>query len=388
MNKAIKVLIPCLFAVAVGGSTLAAHIIQTPEIKQQPAITAPAPINSSVSCLGRLEPLGEVINVGVPATMASERIGELYIKEGQRVKAGQLIAEMESSKQAKADLKEAIERVGVANAQLKRVLAGAKVGELNAQLATISRLNLELAGKTRELNEAVERAQSQVEFDKNEYQRYKALVAQGAVTMSQYDGKRLALESSTCRLKETQADRTRTLDTLAAQIREAKSTYEKIAEVRPVDVTYAQAELNAAKAHAQKVQQDYELSLVRAPIDGQILKIVTKKGESATDKTIVEMGETNSMVAVAEVYESDIHNVKNGDVATISGSALTNPVTGKVYLIGHKLIKQKVFSSQPGENFDDRVIETKILIDKNENYLVKNLTNAQVQIQIKTGEIK
>lgn len=388
MNKAIKVLVPCLFAVAVGGSTLAAHIIQTPEIKQQPAITAPAPINSSVSCLGRLEPLGEVINVGVPATMASERIGELYIKEGQRVKAGQLIAEMESSKQAKADLKEAIERVGVANAQLKRVLAGAKVGELNAQLATISRLNLELAGKTRELNEAVERAQSQVEFDKNEYQRYKALVAQGAVTMSQYDGKRLALESSTCRLKETQADRTRTLDTLAAQIREAKSTYEKIAEVRPVDVTYAQAELNAAKAHAQKVQQDYELSLVRAPIDGQILKIVTKKGESATDKTIVEMGETNSMVAVAEVYESDIHNVKNGDVATISGSALTNPVTGKVYLIGHKLIKQKVFSSQPGENFDDRVIETKILIDKNENYLVKNLTNAQVQIQIKTGEIK
>ena len=370
MNKAIKVLIPCLFAVAVGGSTLAAHMIHAPETPQQTVKTAPAPVNSYVSCLGRLEPLGEVINVGVPATMASERIGELYIKEGERVKAGQLIAEMESSKQAKADLKEAVERVGVADAQLKRVLAGAKVGELNAQKETISRLTLELAGKTSELNEAVERAQSQVEFDKNEHARYQALVGQGAVTMSQYDGKRLALESSTCRLKEALADKTRTLDTLSAQIREAKSTYEKIAEIRPCDVTYAQAELNAAKAHAEKVQQDYELSLVRAPIDGQIIKIVTKKGESATDKTIIEMGETGSMVAVAEVYESDIHNVKNGDIATISGSALTKPVTGKVYSVGHKLIKQKVFSSQPGENFDDRVIETKILIYKNRNLII------------------
>ncbi len=386
MTKVIKIALALLLPLSIAGSTLAARMINLPEnAKTQDFQKMPVDKIESVTCLGRLEPMGEVINVAVPSGLSGERIGEIYIKDGDQVKSGQIVALMESSNQIKAELAEAKERILVARAQLKRVCAGAKEGELLAQKAQIERLKLELEGKKRECDEIVSRSRAQVAFDQSEYKRFYSLVSQGAVTASQYDSKRLALESSKCRLSEALAEQERLNQTLSEQINEAKATYEKIAEVRPCDIAYAEADVNAAAAHAEKVRQQYELTIVRAPMDGQVIKVITKKGESAANKTIFELGKTSSMVAVAEVFESDIHKIKIGDNATISGSALDVPVSGKVINVGHKLIKQKVFSSQPGENFDDRVVEAKILIDASKNKLVQNLTNAQVQIMIKKG---
>ncbi|MCW5823182.1 MAG: efflux RND transporter periplasmic adaptor subunit [Cyanobacteria bacterium TGS_CYA1] len=383
MKNFLKILLVLVLPIIVASSTLGSHLINLPH-------TSNASVNKEeslepehligVTSLGRLEPLGEIIEVAVPAAAANERIGELFIKDGDTVKNGQVVAVMESSNQIKAEYKEALERISVAIAQLKKVKAGAKAGELLAQKSQIERLKLELEGKDRECLEIVERSRAQVAFDENEYKRFSALVSQGAVTVSQFESKRLALESSKCRHCEAIAERERINKTLLAQIDEAKATYEKIAEIRPCDIAYAEAEVLAARAHAEKMRQQYELTLVRAPMDGQVIKVITKKGEAASNKTLFELGKTNSMVAVAEVFESDVHKIKIGDNATISGSAILSPVSGKVIEIGHKLIKQKVFSSQPGENFDDRVVETKILIDKACNQQVKNLTNAQVQI--------
>jgi len=383
MSKVLKIVLSLTLPLLIGGSTLASHLIKTPECATT-SITKNLPQEkiTNVTCLGRLEPLGEVINVAVPAALSNERIGELYIKDGDNVKKGQVVAVMESSKQVKAELAEAFERISVAYAQLKRVKAGAKKGELFAQKAEIDRLLLELEGKNRECTKIVERSRAQVAFDESEYNRFYSLVSQGAVTASQYDAKRLALESSRCRLSEALAEKDRLNQTLTAQINEAKATYEKIAEIRPCDIAYADAEVKAASANAEKIRQQYELTLVRAPMDGQVIKVITKQGESAANKTLFEMGRTSSMVAVAEVYETDVNKIKVGDTATISGSAISTPVKGKVYEVGYKLIKQKVFSSQPGENFDDRVVEAKILIDKSSNKQVQNLTNAQVQISI------
>lgn len=386
MSKVIKVILAILLPLLIAGSTLAAHLIDSPE-NARPKSSQALPIEKieNVSCLGRLEPMGEIVNVAVPSALSNERIGKLFIKDGDHVLNGQIVAVMESSNQVKAELAEAMEKISVARAQLIRVRAGAKQGELLAQKAEIERLKLELEGKKNEFNEIVERSRAQVAFDENEFKRYYSLVSQGAVTASQYEAKRLALDSSKCRLSEALAQQERINTTLRQQINEAKATFEKIAEVRPCDLAYAEADVNAAVAHAEKVRQQYELTLVRAPMDGQVIKVITKKGESATNRTLFELGQTSSMVAVAEVFESDIHKIEIGDNATISGSALTMPVSGKVINVGHKLIKQKVFSSQPGENFDDRVVEAKILINASSNKSVQDLTNAQVQILIKKG---
>ena len=56
-------------------------------------------------------------------------------------------------------------------------------------------------------------------------------------------------------------------------------TLTEIAEVRPVDVAIAQANLEKAQAYVQQAQANLNLAYVKAPRSGQILKIHTYGGE-------------------------------------------------------------------------------------------------------------
>lgn len=58
----------------------------------------------------------------------------------------------------------------------------------------------------------------------------------------------------------------------------ANATLDKIAEVRPVDVQAAQAEVDNAVAAVKRAQTDLKQADIKAPITGKILKIHTKVG--------------------------------------------------------------------------------------------------------------
>lgn len=99
-----------------------------------------------ITTLGRLEPEQEVIKVSVPAALNNDRVAQLLVKRGDRVKAGQIVAVMDSSDNMQQALLEAQEQVGVAQAKLAQVRAGAKSGEIAAQQAQITRFQSELQG--------------------------------------------------------------------------------------------------------------------------------------------------------------------------------------------------------------------------------------------------
>ena len=67
----------------------------------------------------------------------------MLVEEGATVKAGQLIAILDSQGRLQAAVNEAKAKVSVAQASLVKVKAGAKQGEINAQKATIGRLQAE-----------------------------------------------------------------------------------------------------------------------------------------------------------------------------------------------------------------------------------------------------
>ena len=48
------------------------------------------------------------------------------------------------------------------------------------------------------------------------------------------------------------------------------------------------------------------LSTIRAPKDGTVLKAIAKPGEADGGKGLFELGDTEHMVAVAEVYQNDL----------------------------------------------------------------------------------
>jgi HlyD family secretion protein len=374
-------------------------------------------VAKTVVALGRLEPKGEVIKIA--ASSSGSRIARLQVKPGDTVKKGQIIAILDSRDRLQAELEQAKEQVRVNQAKLAQVKAGAKTGEIGAQQSTIERLQAQwrgdkatqqatlnrleeqLAGDVAAQKAAIRKLEAELANAQAEYQRYRQLNEEGAVSASIYDNKGLVLETSRQQLAEAKANLERTQATGQQQINEAKaaleriertgqqqinearSTLDKVAEVRPVDVQTAQAEVNAAQAAVKKAQADLDLAYVRSPRNGQILKIHSWDGEIVGNDGIVDLGQTAQMVAVAEVYETDVKRLKIGQKAVITSEAFTGEVIGQVEEIGLQIYKNKVLNTDPTAATDARIVEVKVLLDPISSRKVKAFTNLEVTVAIK-----
>lgn len=393
-------------------------ISQTGFENQSQTTVVEAPSVEKVTALGRLEPQGEVINLSAPLSLDGDRIKKLLVKEGEKVKAGNAIAILDSQKSLQDRLSQAKEEVRMAQAKLAQVKAGAKTGQIEAQKATIARLQAEKttqieaqrasirrleAEKTTQIaaqKANIAKIQAEASNANAEFQRYQKLFNQGAISTSLRDSKRLTLETTQQQLSQAQANLNRIQASLeqqlsqaqanlnriqssgSEQIKEAIANLNQIREIRPVDIQVVQTEVDNAQANLKQAQTNLEQAYIRAPIAGQILKIHTREGEKIANEGIVELGKTQQMIVVAEVYQTDIDKVKLGQKALISAQAFSGKLQGEVYLIGLQINRQNVFSNQPGENLDRRVVDVKIRLNPEDSNRVAGFTNLQVQTEI------
>ncbi|MCS6812069.1 MAG: ABC exporter membrane fusion protein [Cyanobacteria bacterium] len=346
------------------------------------ASTAAHDANKSISALGRIEPGDGVVKVAAPSALGSSRVERLLVKEGEQVQAGQVLAVMDNRDRLQAQLVQAEAEVREAEARLAQVQAGAKQGEIDAQRATINRLEAQYQGEINAQEATVARLTAEVQNADLEYQRFQMLYETGATSASQRDSKRLALDTARQSLQEAQATLTRIRRTTPAALTEARATLNRIAEVRPTDIQQAEAAVGVAIANLQRVQAEFDTSVVRAPISGEVLKIHTDPGEVVGNDGILELGNTNLMYAVAEVYETDIGRVRLGQPATITSPAFAGTVTGVVDRIGKQIRKNDVLNTDPAADTDTRVVEVRIRL--NETQAVKGLTNLQVMVLIES----
>ncbi len=384
--------------------------------KSEPVETTPK--SQKVAALGRLEPETEVISLFAPLALDGDRIAQILVKEGDLLKAGQMVAILDARDRLQTAVLQAQQQVRVAQAKLAQVEAGAKVGEINAQQASVERLEAQSQGDKTAQQEAIFRIEAQWEGDriaqeatikkleaelKNaeaEYQRYQQLYSQGAVSNSLYDSKGLTVETAkqqvdeakavlnrinttaSKQLSEAKAALARTNATGSKQVSEAKATLTSIAEVRPVDVAAAQTEVENAIATLKHAQTELAGAYIKAPMAGQIIKIHTRVGEKISNSGVADLAQTDQMMAVAEVYQTDIGKVKLGQQAVISSQAFASELRGTVAQIGLQVNRQNVFSNQPGENLDSRVVEVKIRLNPEDSKRVAGFTNLQVQTAI------
>lgn len=130
-----------LAATALTGATIYYTVSRFgPESQTPTEVKEPTPVVRKVTALGRLEPQTEVIKLSAPVALSTDRVAQLLVKEGDRVKAGQVIALLDSRDRLSVALEEAKQKVQVAQARLDQVKAGAKEGEIAAQQATVERL--------------------------------------------------------------------------------------------------------------------------------------------------------------------------------------------------------------------------------------------------------
>ncbi len=344
-------------------------VLRIPEIK-------------TVTALGRLEPSGEVIQVSAPSSTQGALVEELLVKEGDRVAQGQIIAILDSRDRASAALKEAEERVRVAQANLAQVKAGAKTGEIEAQQAAIARISAELSSNIAAQEATVARLKAALKNAQVEYQRYQKLYAKGAISASQRDSKQLTQETAQRQLEEAKANLTRISTATKKQLEEAKATLERIAEVRPVDVEVTAAEVRETQAAVVTAQAELDLAYIKAPQAGQILDILTRPGEVVSSDGIARIGQTSQMYAVAEVYESDIGKIQVGQQATVTSNATSGELHGTVERIGLEVQRQEVINTNPAANIDAKIVEVRVRLAEESSSLVAGLTNLLVNVKI------
>jgi HlyD family secretion protein len=288
------------------------------------AAGTPRSRRESVTAFGRVTPGRSVMSI---AAQPGNRILKLTVTDGQKVKAGDALAYLETHALKAAELEAA--RVSLEEAKA-RMEAETVYGQAIIE----------------QTQRAVDLLEVSVTHERQEVKRLEPLTSGKAVPEQRLDDQKFLLATREGELAKAQAE-----------LRAAKAA---LARTRTL-VAVKSAEAQVAAAEAQLA-----LTIIRAPINGEILKILTYPGEQTGSAPILKMGNTADMHVIAEVHESDVGLVRIGQRATITSDALAEPVQGVVEEIGAIIFKNDVLDIDPRAEKDTRVVEVRVKLDKPE----------------------
>ena len=154
-------------------------------------------------------------------------------------------------------------------------------------------------------------------------------------------------------------------------------------------VQFSQRKDELLKLQKQKInligeQKNIEIDLfnskLRSPIDGFILGINTRVGERPTNEGILDIGSSQKMEALIEVYESDIDRVfiSQKVVLTSENGGFQKNLKGKVIRISPQVKQRKVLSTDPTGDADSRIIEVLVKLDQDSIDIVQNYAGMKV----------
>ena len=372
------------------GTVACSTFSQAQNDQPQTSVEVIQPVTNIVA-LGRLAPKGEIIKLSVPNAEDS-RVNKILVEEGDKVKAEQVIAILQGFERRQRDLEEAKKNVEFFRARLDQTKSGdAKQAEIAAQRANISRLQAQLRTETAVRKAAIASAEATLRQAETNYQRRVSLENEGAISSEEKDLAKEQWETAQATLEQVNAQLNNTVETLQEQINQEQKNLARLQEVRPVDIRVAEVELERAMIAVEQRKADLDDTKVRVPVAGQILRINTRVGEQVnTQQGIVELGQTDQMYAIAEVYETEIGKVRLGQTATVTSEygGFEGKVRGIVEHIGLQVGARQISegSSNPTTDENTRVVEVKIRIDPEDNDKVSRLTSMQVRVEIENDE--
>lgn len=302
---------------------------------------------TAVACLGHLIPGEGVIEIGAPYSLGGGPcvIAELRVHRGDRVRAGQILAVLHNYRGELAAAAAAAAQVTVAEAELAQVRAGAKPDDIAALRASVAQREAEL------------------EDERSAFTRAQALFKDKGISLSDFEA----------------AKRSYTVTEQALD--EARHRLASIAEVRAVDVAYAESQVALARAQAASADAQVEQTLLRAPIAGVVLDTPLQPGELA-DTPVMSLGATDAMGVEAYVYDTDIRRVRPGAAATITSYAFEGALTGTVTDVAPLLRSSPAVPIRPEAASDRRVVKARIALEPADAKRVANLSNQEVEVLI------
>lgn len=280
------------------------------------------------------------------------RVTGIYASDGQRVKAGQVLVQLDPSGPTAA-LAAARSQAAQAHAALADLIAGPRTEEVARALAAEASAKAVLDKTPQELHvardnlrqaqAALAQAQAQHRQADLAYQRSQRLYNEGAVAAQARDDARAAYDSTAATVRAQRAAvaaaharlvEAQTADTAVAQQSYASAVANRQlvqAGARPDQIAQARATLDAAQANVAAAQTNLREMTIRAPADGVIdaldLRVGDLVGPRAQVAIVRELREPYVRIYVAQ---RDLRMIRVGQTVNIRSDALGGSYTGTV----------------------------------------------------------
>ncbi|AKN60632.1 lipid ABC transporter permease [Synechococcus sp. WH 8020] len=139
-------------------------------------------------------------------------------------------------------------------------------------------------------------------------------------------------------------------------------------------------------AKRRSLETDLAESELVSPIDGVVLKIHSRVGERPGSDGVMEVGASQAMEALVEVYESDINRISLGQAVTLTSEngGFKGTLEGRVERITPQVRQRKVLSTDPTGDADARVIEVDVVLSPESAQRVTQLSGLKVIARFKT----
>ena len=332
MKRKWKILIIVLALVTLGIGVYASTVysrrgivtVQTGRVVRQD-------LASVVTASGEIKPRN-YINIGANA---QGQLTQILVKEGDRVRKGQLLARIENV-QPEADV--AAQRASLASAEADSAASEAGLKAADENLRT--------------LQAVIDRTRADLDRLKVEFGRAQELLKDQLIAQQDFDARRAAYDAQAAALREAQ---TRLVQARAQREQAAaqlSATQKRIAQTRAM-LTRFNDVLRKHDAYA--------------PLDGVVTNLPVRVGETVVPgiqnspaATIMTIADMSLITAEVKVDETDIVNVKLEQPADVTIDAIPNKTfKGHVIEIGNTAIlrstglaaSQSAISSQEAKDF-------------------------------------
>lgn len=265
-------------------------------------------ISSTISASGMVEPVSTLSL----SFKSAEIINKIYVKAGDQVKPGQLLAEQDSSN-LEAALKQVSASLSSSGAKLNLLKNGSTQQDIAQAEANVTM------------------AQANYDMAKSTLDRNQQLYQSGALSKADLDNATNALANADGKLKQAQ-------EALQA-LRNGN---------RPEDIAAAAAQVESSQAQLQMANNDLAGAKMVSPINGIVSTINGAEGQRATANNNNTSGSSGFMVVISEalqvraqVNEADIGRTEVGQKVEFTVNSFPNKTfTGKVSSISPQAYTQ------------------------------------------------
>lgn len=360
------------------------------------------------------------------------RIKRLYADVGTKLKAGQIIAELDLP-DIKAQLDQAVANLDLARVKLSEQESGIGLQRTNVS-SDIAKARAGVDSAQASYNQAVENYQSQISTaeaavkqaqanNKNAQtllKRNRQLLAKGYIaqqdvdtSQAQADVTSAQLDSALQNLSIIRTKGDTDVKTTLNALQNAKAIYQSATAgtaqnvIKAHQVAEARASVDQAKAQVDYWKAQYDKTLIRTPISGTVLALDVQQGETIAAglaaPTLIRVTDLGRLQVDALVDETDIGNVKIGQVGTVTVDAYPNRTfrARVVKISSGATMQQNVVTydttlavENPGGLLrPDMTATVKIVVGEHKNVLavpieaVKNIAQGQVVYVLKGDKI-